>query len=290
MKRILNLLIVSCFALNFSSCEENGIFFPPSEDNGLFEVTIDDAVFTTSASNFYIDDDILVITSINTTTDEIFTLRVENYSVGSFSFEGINNVATYIKNDPVSAGIWSTFGETSSRGNITFTDIDLSSNTISGSFSFIGENEVLGNSIAFANGKFTDIPRSSQPVSKDNFTAKVDGVVFEDISLFANEITIGSTDLISISANRSLSETIGINLNADITPGEYDFGSFITQSYPTGQYSVNGNTYEAEGKLTITSHDTTAKRISGTFNFDATDILTGTPIHSITDGDFNVSY
>ena len=290
MKRITYFFLFLSFVFITNSCEENGIFFPDSENNGVFEVTIDGTIFSTNEVSFTSDNENLVITAIDTNTNEIFTLTVEDYNIGGFSFEGVNNIATYVQNDPISAGTWSTFGETASRGNIEFTNIDFVNNTISGTFSFIGKNTATGSSKAFSNGSFSNIIRSTSSFSEDNFTAKVNGVIFDEISLFGNSITVGSTELISISANKSLTESISFNLNADITPGEYDFGSFVTQSYPIGQYAVSGNIYEAEGKITITSHNATAKTISGNFNFDASPITNTTPVFSITEGAFSVSY
>tara|TARA_R110002126_G_scaffold264475_2_gene407530 strand:+ start:6812 stop:7684 length:873 start_codon:yes stop_codon:yes gene_type:complete len=290
MKRITYFFLFLSFVFITNSCEENGIFFPPSENNGVFEVTVDGTIFSTNEVSFTSDNENLVMTAIDTNTNEIFTLTVEDYNIGGFSFEGVNNIATYVQNDPISAGTWSTFGETASRGNIEFTNIDFVNNTISGTFSFIGKNTATGSSKAFSNGSFSNIIRSSQSISEDSFTAKVDGTVFQEMSLFANAITVGTTNLISINANKSLNETISFNLNADSTPGEYDFGSLFTQSFPSGQYIVDGNIYEADGKITIIDHDITAKKITGTFNFDAIPITSTTPVHSITEGAFSVSY
>lgn len=288
MKRIKHFFLVLSLVLITNSCEENGIFFPPSENNGVFEVTIDGEVFTTSEVSFVNDDSTLGITAIKSETQEIFTLVVEDYAARSFSFEGINNVASYIQNDPVSADIWSTFGETSSRGNIAFTNIDFVNNTVSGTFSFIGKNLLTDSSKAFSNGTFTNIPRTNLPISQDDFTAKVDGVAFNDTTLFASSITLGSTELISINANTAISEAISLTLNADITPGEYDFGSIGT--YPSALYNVNNGAFIGDGKLNITNHDTGAKRISGTFSFDASPLTGATPSYTITEGTFSVSY
>lgn len=290
MKRIAFYILFLTIALITNSCEENGIFLPPSDDV-VFEVKIDGELFSTSEVSFVNDDNIIVITAIDSNSSEIFTLNVEDFEIGTYSLEGVNNFANYIQNDPTSADIWSTYGETSSRGTIEFTDIDFTKNTVSGRFNFIGTNLSTGSKRAFAEGVFTNIPLSAQPVSQDSFTAKVDGVLFEYISLFATPITIGNTNLISISANKSSYNTINFNLNADITPGEYDLGSFITQSYPTGQYTTSiTDIYVADGKITIISHDTSAKKIVGTFSFEAKDILSSAVAHSITDGSFSVSY
>ncbi|WP_439131162.1 DUF6252 family protein [Polaribacter sp.] len=290
MKRLYYLLILIFIVFIANSCEDNGVFFPPSENNAVFEVTIDNELFTTTEANFMIDGDKIVINAIKTNTDEVFTLNVENFDVRSFSFEGINTTASYVDNNPASAGIWTTFGETSSRGNITFTAIDFVKNTVSGTFSFIGKNEVTESSRAFSNGSFSNIPKSTRPILKDSFTAKVDGLLFEEVSLFGNAVTIGTSNLISINAHKSATETIRFNFKDTILPGEYDFGSAANQTYPTGQYLVDGNIYEAAGKLTITSHDTSTKKIVGTFNFDAISATSTDVAHAITEGAFSISY
>lgn len=290
MKRIYYFLFLLSFLFISNSCEENGIFFPESDNNAVFEAKINGALFSTSEVGFVNDNNTIVITAIDRTTSEIFTLNVEDFAIRTYSLEGINNFVNYIQNDQNSANIWSTYGETSSKGTITFTEIDFVNNMVSGTFNFIGTNITTGSKSAFTDGIFTNVPVSDTQIAQDSFTAKVDGIVFEQISLFANEIIVSGTNLISISANKSLTETINFNLNANITPGEYDFGSFITQTYPTGQYTLDSNSYQADGKIIITSHDTSAKIISGTFNFDATDPLTSAPVHSITEGAFSISY
>ncbi|MHB0755930.1 DUF6252 domain-containing protein [Polaribacter sp. M15] len=290
MKHFHYFFVLFCFVLVTNSCQENGIVFPPSDNNPIFEVTIDGEIFRTSNANYVIDGDKISIYAIKSDTNEAFTLNVESYDVQSFSLEGVNNTATYSQNNAVSTGTWTTFGETSSRGNITFTDINLANNTVSGTFSFIGSNKTATSSKAFSNGSFSYIPRSSQPISKNSFTAKVDGVVFQEISLFANTITIGTNNLINVNANKSSSESISFYVNDNITPGEYDFGSFINQTYPAGQYVIDGDEYEADGKITIVSHDTSAKKISGTFNFDATLTASTVAKHAITEGSFSIFY
>lgn len=288
MNRIKHFLLLLSLVFVTNSCEENGIFFPPSENSGVFEVIIDGEVFTTTEASYVYDGETIGITATKTGTNEIFTLVVEYFDLGSFSFEGINNVATYIQNDAVSANIWSTFGETASRGNIQFTSINSANNTVSGTFSFIGKNLLTDSSKAFSNGSFTNIPRTVIPVSQDSFSAKVDGVIFEDTSLFASEITLGSTQLISINANTTTSDAIGLTIPADISPGEYDLGGLTT--YPTALYNTNNGAFLGEGKLVITNHNTAIKKITGTFNFDASPLTGATPNYVITEGEFSVSY
>lgn len=144
-----------------SSCEEDGIFFPTStQTTGVFEVTFDGSIFSTTNADFTLDGEDIIINATNPNTNETFTLKVNNFDINSFSFEGQNNVASYIKTDAVSAQVWSTFDETNSRGNIEFTNLDFTNNTISGIFNFIGKNLSSSNSKAFTSGVFSNIPIS----------------------------------------------------------------------------------------------------------------------------------
>ena len=293
MKKTTYLFILAFIFISFSSCVENEISFSNSNNSqskSSFQVTIDGVLFSTESVDYTSDGVDIAINAIKQGTDEIITLKINNFGLGNFSFDGASNVASYIKNDSFSANIWSTFNATSSKGNIQFTTIDNVNNTVSGTFNFSGENLVAGSTKEFVSGSFTNIPKSVLPVSNNTFFAKLDGVEYKEISLFGSAVTIGGNDLILINANKSLSETISFSLNSDIAVGEYEFGSFITQSYPTGQYTVGGGVYVADGKITITKHDIKTKLISGTFEFDASPITTTSPNFAITEGSFSISY
>lgn len=294
MKNFSYFLLLISVAFLCNACEENGIFFPSTnsetQGKGLFTVTFDNEIFSTENVSFTSDGENIFLNAIKSETNEIFTLKVDDFDTGSFSFEGENTVGSYVKNDPVSADIWSTFNETSSRGTIEFTNIDFVNNTVSGNFNFIGKNVVTNSSKAFTNGIFTNVPIAESLITDNSFTAKVDGIFYEEESLFASIAPIGSTDVIFINANKNFNEVIGLTLQSNIVVGEYDFGSFITQTYPIAQYNFDDGIYVADGKLTITKHDTVAKLISGTFDFEASPITGGSPNFSITEGAFSVSY
>ncbi|QNM85169.1 hypothetical protein H9W90_13375 [Polaribacter pectinis] len=291
MKKTIYLSILVLFFI--TSCEESGINFPTDNTQQLesgFSVNIDGVLFSTDKVDFTSDGVDIFINASKPETNEIFTLKTNNFSLGNFSFEGADNIASYVKNDPVSADVWSTINATSSKGNIEFTSIDNVNNTVSGVFNFTGKNLVNGSEKEFVSGVFTNVAKSVLPPSDNKFFAKVDGNEYKTISLFGSFVTVGKQELIMISANKSLSETIGFSINSDITVGEYDFGSFITQTYPTGQYSVGGTTYVADGKMNIKTHDTANKTISGTFAFDASPVISNTVVHKITEGEFTISY
>jgi hypothetical protein len=143
------------FVFALTSCQEDGIVFPNIQNvAGSFRVIIDGALFSTENVSFTSENEEIVITATKTDTNEIITLNIDNFSIGSFSFEGENTSASYATN----ADVWSTINATSSRGNIEFTDIDFSKNTISGTFSFIGNHQVNGGSKAFISGVFNEVP------------------------------------------------------------------------------------------------------------------------------------
>lgn len=273
----------------FNSCEENGIFFPVKENNATFQATFDGATFVTSDVNFTVEGDDLFINALDVITNESFTLRVDNFDIGIFSFEGLNHIATYAEDASNSTDVWTTFSETSSRGTIEITNIDYVYNTISGNFNFIGRNSISGSSKAFLSGSFNEVPKGEFPIGSDGFSAKVDGIDYDDISLFGNLVTIGNNKLITIDAHKSASETISLIVPYNVTVGEYDFGSFADQTYPTAQYNVNGVTYQANGKIRIISHNITTNLITGTFDFEATE-ATSNNSFIISEGQFRVSY
>jgi hypothetical protein len=288
MRNLGYIFILISIVFAFTACEENGLFFPTtSQNDGSFQVTFDGKNLSTTNVSFTADVDDIFINAINTETNEIFTLKIDDFDLGSFSFEGADNIASYVQNNPISADVWSTINETSSRGNIEFTNIDFVNNTVSGTFSFIGKNALDGSSKAFANGVFTNVPKSVLPVSNNTFTAKVDGLEYVEVSLFGNYVNNAGQELILISANKSLSETIGISLAADISVGEYDLNTF---SPPSIQYTFGGTTYIGKGKINITKHDTTNKQITATFSFTADPITGGPSAFTITEGEFSISY
>ena len=296
--KIYTFLFFLFFVVN--SCTEAGINFPGSEEanigSGVFEVTFDGNTFITSNVNYTTDNSEILIAVNNPSTNEIFTLRVNGTSTGTYDLIGFNSHASYINNsNPNSSDVWSTTQSVTKAGEITISAIDDTNNTISGTFSFSGINLFTGDVKQFTKGSFTNIPKGTgtTPVASNNkFSAKVDGVLYETISVFGTATTVlGTADLILVTGNKSFSEVMTLYFDGDVVPGEYDLGSPFAQSYPSGTYSLNTtNINIGDGKVIITIHDTAAKRIAGTFEFEASPLTSSTPNYSITEGSFDVIY
>jgi len=161
MKSLAYFLLIVTFFATITSCQENGIVFPVKQNiEGDFEVVIDGEIFLTNDVSFTVTNQEITITAIKTDTNEILTLKVDDFSNTSFSLEGVENVASYSVENSVNIDVWTTLNATVSRGNIQFSEINFTNNTVSGTFSFIGRNDNLSSSKAFSNGSFSNVPRN----------------------------------------------------------------------------------------------------------------------------------
>jgi len=118
------------------------------------------------------------------------------------------------------------------------------------------------------------------------FFAKVEGTEFSETTLEAfilnNKLWVKGTD--------AETNKLTIGLPVDVVAGTFD----IDPTDYTGTFADNvAPIFLARadsGSITITAHDTTAKTISGSFNFIATPGGSTSPQYDITEGEFNVSY
>ena len=170
--------------------------------------------------------------------------------------------------------------------------IDTANKIIKGTFKFMGGqiNPVTNqlNTKVFTNGEFNlnyaaDVPA---PVN-NNFFAKIDGVDF----IPTNISGIKTNGTISVIGRRGSVENIGLSFDDTITAGTTL--TFTPLSNTRGQYILDANPaniFGGTGSLTIISHNTTTKRISGTFNFTAATLLPPIVSKAITVGTFDITY
>lgn len=126
-----------------------------------------------------------------------------------------------------------------------------------------------------------------------SFSAKVDGVTFNENIFMGMESTAAQRISVTASANSSF-PSIGLSFSNTITPGTYTMNGFST----IGMYNVGQNTNDmystsaGSGTLVITSHDTANDRVVGTFSFIAAPSPgnSNTNSHTITEGSFAVQY
>lgn len=144
--------------------------------------------------------------------------------------------------------------------------------------------------ISSCKDKEEDILDQNKSSFTQSFSAKVNGTAFSPE--FVSGILSTQTNTIVITGSMADGEQIQLFVPTNVSRGEYAFsnplGGTIVQAY----YGVNDDDYEfarpVEDKMTVTSHNVTAKQISGTFAFQSD--IEGKGVFNITEGSFSVSY
>jgi Family of unknown function (DUF6252) len=182
----------------------------------------------------------------------------------------------------------------SATGTVTIASIDTINHLVSGSFQFTLMNPSDNSTKSVTSGVFSYVPYTGgtgnatpPPTSTDTLRALTDGNPFNPFQI----TTDASSGQLVIAGITSDGTTMALLMPDNVTPGSYslDFGTgmYIGIFNPPGV--TIGLVSQANGTLTIISHDMVAKRIIGTFSFIASPISSGTPV-TITLGYFSVSY
>ena len=291
--------LISCETEPLDPAIDLNVFAPnnpnnPNNPNGtaLFAADFDGQTFVASATQAVLTDGQLVILGSRTTQGDIFSIVIENASVGTFPAN--QNLISYQLQDDDYAFLGVNFENASENtGSITITSINTTNNTVSGTFSFKGYWTDTVNPLApknFTNGIFQNIPLSGNigTPSTDTFFAKADGVEFVEDQIDVTEVaSSGFPDAISIAASKSNGDVISLSIDTNTPAGTYQMtGLLSTTDVVRGKYLVNGSLHGAVlGSITITS--VTATRMVGTFSFTAENIGQ-TSTHQITEGSFDV--
>lgn len=126
-----------------------------------------------------------------------------------------------------------------------------------------------------------------------SFSAKVDGVNFNETIYTATESTAQGRISIAASENNSF-PSIGMSFSNTIAPGTYSFNGFTVIGLYNVSQQTSGmySTANGSGTLTITSHDTANDKIVGTFSFVANPApgSGASGSHNITEGSFSAQY
>ncbi len=268
--------------------------------NGTFSVDFDGQTFTANSTQAIVNNSTIAITGFK--------------SDGSFfqiTLLGIPTVGTYnnINTNQLALAYSSGSGQipylgvaASNFNNPSYSDvselkilsIDAVNKLIKGSFKFNGAqiNPTLPNQLnikSFTNGQFnlTYTSDVQAPVG-NSFFAKLDGAAFNPTNITG----IKTSGLISIIGRRGSVENIGVSFADTITAGTtlnlspFDSNGRLQYILDNNPLNIFGGT----GSITIISHDILAKRVKGTFLFNAATLFP--PINSkiITDGSFDVTY
>jgi len=226
-------------------------------------------------------------------TGEQISMLLPTLKTGNYTLNALSVSTAVCSNIIVNTSAVYTSNTGAAGGNVTVTSIDSVKHLVSGSFMFTLINPVDNSRTAITAGVFNQVPYGvdttggTSPSASDTLQAAVDGVQFNSAQVVSS-ITNGTLFIAGISANGA--EDIALGMPVGISAGTYNM-DFATGIY-YGVYNPNSSTTllsQMNGTLTITSNDTVARRIIGTFSFIASPLVSGTPV-TITAGYFAVSY
>ncbi|HVU98816.1 MAG TPA: DUF6252 family protein [Puia sp.] len=282
-----------------ASCKKETSIESNDNASGNFTATIDGAKWAASPTRqaASILGGIITITGVSADNREI-NLSIADSIAGTYSLSQTSaSLAAYGDLDSSNVYAFSTNqGSDTGQagGTVTVTEIDSVDRTISGTFSFKAWRDIDGRQKKITNGVFARIPyvTALPPTSaKDTLVASIDGKAFTAINIQA-ATTSGQMTIIGATSDGT--QSIGLLLPANASPGTYNLGA-ANPSYLGAYTLISGSSstgfVSSAGSVTITSNNTGASRIKGSFQFTAVD-PTGstTTTHAIASGVFSVYY
>lgn len=214
-----------------------------------------------------------VVISLNDTIEKEYTI------VNQTSLD--QSTAAYTPKDSVT---YTTVYNSASGGVVSITNINKKDSTVSGTFN-LTLHRANSNKVTLTDGVFKNIPYKKEVsvVFDNTFSSTIAGTAWSPTTIVGTK-TMG---IILINATSNGQKTMGISVPGSIVAGSYDFTSFGDYSLT---YSEGTNTYTANsGSLTVKSHNTTTKRIEGTFSTIVVNFVNASLTKTVT-GSFAVTY
>lgn len=259
--------------------------------NGDFYATIDGTQWSADSLQLaLLNNSGFSISGLSKTGEQI-SMLLPLLKTGNYTFNALSAPIAVCSNMIVNTSTVYISNTGAAGGSVTIASIDSVKHLVSGSFMFTLINPVDNSRTAITAGIFNLVPYSVDttaiPSASDTLQANVGGVQFNSAQVVSS-ITSGTLFIAGISSDRV--SDIALGMPSDISAGTYNM-DFATGTY-YGVYNPNSNTTllsQMNGTLTITSNDTVARRIIGTFSFIASPLMSGTPV-TITSGYFSDSY
>lgn len=274
---------------------------------GSFKADFGGQTFTASTIQAIVNSDYVAITGMKS-SGEFFQITIPGATVGTYTLDmstsssmpfgliysaGSGNIPYMAADDDT--GPFAGFANYTDTAEIVISSINTTTKKISGTFKFTGVRFVNGSGTAvetkvFTNGSFTNLSYNPDTVAPtgNTFTAKMDGVNYVPTNISGLKMS----GMISVIGRRGNVENIGLSIPDNATAGStHNFTAFSSNA--RGQYVLDGTAtgiFGGDGTMTITSHNTSTKRIKGTFSFTASTMLPPIVTHNISEGTFDVKY
>ncbi|HBS86930.1 MAG: hypothetical protein A2W91_12940 [Bacteroidetes bacterium GWF2_38_335] len=172
------------------------------------------------------------------------------------------------------------------NGSIVITEVNTTEKWISGTFHFKLYRTTDETYKTITEGEFFKVPYTDEVLEGEYMVAKCNGINWSATTINASVIVSSGTLHIS---GMGGGKTVGLVVPSTVTPGTYEFEFGGTPSASYAPTSSSGGMMATSGYITIQSHDTSAKRIKGTFYYEA-EIFYPASSAMITEGEFDVDY
>jgi hypothetical protein len=258
MKRFILLFALALVTL--TSCEN------VQDNQTSVQATVDNTAFNALYATSAINEDGSI--EIQTSSDSrVITIHLGNTSANSFQLGG--DSGHYATFTVVQGNVYSTEG--SGNGFVEITDRCVPCGTINGRFNFIAVLPGI-DTVEVSNGMFVDIAigaPESEVDTRNKFEAQIDTTNFNPVTV--NTINTGNFLLIE---GQKGSTSLIVRIPITVQQGDYNLvsGGF-NATMVEGSITQDANS----GSITITSHNSDLKTMTGTFNFKvgSTDISQG---------------
>ncbi len=266
MKNLLILLLTIILIVGCEKIETNSQAFEASIEDNFYRASFSKANYIENGAYFVLQ---------GKNSNQIITLRGKYPPEGvSLIFgEGSENFAIYEDRNGM---VYST-AVLGGEGSMIINEVSIEEQTITGEFNFKGISMGL-DTLSITGGVFYKVPYDidlGPGTNAGSFSAELDGNVFVPLDVVAN--VVGNTILINGFIN---SKEILIGVPTDVEDGTFDI---LNEGFVAEADDGSGNETSISGEVTINTHDTIEKTISGTFQFQ-------TPTNTVNAGQFNVTY
>ena len=266
MKNLLILLLTTILIVGCEKIETNSQAFEASIEDNFYRASFSKANYIENGAFFVLQ---------GKNSNQIITLRGKYPPEGvSLIFgEGSENFAIYEDRNGM---VYST-AVLGGEGSMIINEVSTEEQTITGEFNFKGISMGL-DTLSITGGVFYKVLYDidlGPGTNAGSFSAELDGNVFVPLDVVAN--VVGNTILINGFIN---SKEILIGVPTDVEDGTFDI---LNEGFVAEADDGSGNETSISGEVTINTHDTIEKTISGTFQFQ-------TPTNTVNAGQFNVTY
>jgi Family of unknown function (DUF6252) len=287
---VLVLTAATLFSCRKEYSVENGNGLPADFTAQINGVTWDAAQGTAGAS---ITQGQINITGVSADSQQL-SITLGDTVIGVYSLNqhsGSLAVYDYVDSSNLYAYSTSQSGDTSQAGGtVTVTAIDRVNQLISGIFSFKVYRAIDGAQKSLTSGVFYNLPYTTSADSSSNadtLVATIDSVAWVGQSITAT-VTNGQLSISGSAPDGS--EAISLLFPSFSAPGAYPLNLTVISEYegiyaPTPALSM----VSESGSLTILTNNTAQTRITGTFQFQATQQGVATS-YAIQNGYFSVFY